>query len=569
MISPILKHIAHYTKSHFLILLIVVVGLFFYMAMIFPSGSNYCYQDKCGIFFWGIHSHDSIWHIALTETAFTKIPFIAPTFSGSLLSGYNYLYDLTLFLLSRFGFSTLLLFFKIIPFIWFITYVYLQIKLAKKINNSQLFVVLFLIFMLFTSSFSYYFTLVKDKTIIGSYAYLSQLPMHIMLNIQFAISLLGILVILIKMLDRKITNRDLFLFGFLIALNLGLKFYGGVVTFAVVFFYLFFSYYKSLKKLIFSQLVITSFFVISLFVFYNPLASIKSGSIFTFSPFSIVHPITEDPSLFYLRKLTDARYFLMANGIGIKLVLIELLNLALFLFFYLGVRTIGVFYLLYKLAKRKISVFDLTIFCTIVVATSLSVLLVQKAEWWNSIQFFYYAIFISTIYLIQLTYELIKKLKIVGRFIVILIFILAIPATLSIAEWSFYFPGNTYLPEDEVKALQVLKKEKYGIVYSPIFNNKINTQTPIPLYVSGDTAYVSAFSGKPSYIADILQLRLTGVDYKSRLKKVETNDCSILSEIDYIYYNNDNRIDNMLFNCPIKLKMIYGNRSASIYRVEK
>lgn len=540
--------------------------------MVWPSGSQYCFQNKCGYYFWGIHSHDSIWHIALIETAFSKFPFISPTFSGATLTGYNYLYDLFLFIFTKIGISSLFLFFKVLPFVWFIAYIILLSTFAKKLKNSNLFIGIFLIFSLFASSFSYYFTLVKDKTIFGSYGYLSQLPMHIMMNIQFALSLLGILYILIKILDKKISLKDMFIFGMIISINLGLKFYGGVATFLLVGFYILFKFIlKDLKKLILYEIIISVFFLIALLLFYNPFASLKSGSIFSFAPFSIVHPITEDPSLFYLRKITDARYFLLTKNLSLRLIVIEALNLTLFLFFYMGVRFFGILYFFYKCIRKKITILDMTIFSTIIVTTLLSVLLVQKAEWWNSIQFFYYGIFLSTIYISEFSYGIIKKAKYIGWLIVSILVILAIPATFSITEWSLYFPGNTYLPVGEYEALQVLKKEKNGIVYSPIFDSKkikINS-TPIPLYASGDTAYVSAFSGKQSYISDILQLRLTGIDYKDRINKVMNNDCSILNEIDYIYYNNDYKIDRKLFDCQKKLELLFGNRTATIYRVIK
>jgi len=200
------------------------------MVMVFPSGNSYCFQDKCGIYFWGIHSHDTIWHLALVEAAFKKFPFISPTFSGTELIGYNYLYDLVVFFLSKIGISPLFSLFKLIPFFWFIGFTILLIYLAKKIKNNPLFILLFLFFTFFTGSFSYFFTLYRDKTISGSYGYLSQLPMHIMMNVQFGLSLLGILYILIITKNKTFTLKYCVVFGIITFINLGLKFYGGVVT---------------------------------------------------------------------------------------------------------------------------------------------------------------------------------------------------------------------------------------------------------------------------------------------------------------------------------------------------
>ena len=540
--------------------------------MIFPSGSSYCFQDKCGIYFWGIHSHDTIWHLALIETAFKRIPFISPTFSGVALTGYNYLYDLVVFALAKIGISPLFSVFKLIPFFWFIGFTVLLIKLAKKIKNNPLFISLFLFFTFFTGSFSYFFTLYRDKTIIGSYGMLSQLPMHLMLNFQFALSLIGILYILIKTKSKEITLKNIIAFGLIVFINLSLKFYGGVVTLILVGWFLFFKYLlKNIKKLIFYEAIITIFFITSLIIFYNPFASVKSGSIFTIAPFALVHPITEDPSLFYLQNLTNARYFLLTKGIGPRLIMIEAFNLIIFLFFYLGMRFFGLFYILLKVIKRKITQFDLVVVSTMITATTITVLIVQKAEWWNTIQFFYYAVFLSTIYLAELTYELIKKTKFIRYVLVVIIMLLAIPATIDITQWSMSFPGDSYLSKDEYEALQILKKQPEGVVYSPLFEKSLKNLNlyPFPLYSNGDTAYVTAFSGKQSYLSDILQLRLTGVDYNQRLEKIQNNDCSLLKEVDYLYQNNEYKINRKLFNCENRLEMLYGNRTATIYKVIK
>jgi len=251
--------------------------------------------------------------------------------------------------------------------------------------------------------------------------------------------------------------------------------------------------------------------------------------------------------------------------------MIEAFNLTVFLFFYLGVRFFGLFYILVKVIKRRITQFDLVVVLTMITATAITVLIIQKAEWWNTIQFFYYAVFLSTIYLAELTYALIKKLKVIGYGLVVVIVLLAIPATIDITQWSMNFPGDAYLPKGEYEALQILKKQPEGIVYSPLFEKSLKNLNsyPFPLYSNGDTAYVTAFSGKQSYLSDILQIRLTGIDYKKRLDKIEKNDCLILKEIDYIYYNNDYKINRKLFDCENHLKMLYGNRTATIYKVIK
>jgi hypothetical protein len=228
-------------------------------------------------------------------------------------------------------------------------------------------------------------------------------------------------------------------------------------------------------------------------------------------------------------------------------------------------------YLLFKFLRKKADQLDIVLFITFIFLTLLTVFFVQKAEWWNTIQFFYYAIFLSTFYIVELSYLFLKQKKIILIFLVILFAVLAIPTTIDIVRSSAYFPGSAYLPQDEIEALNFLKKQPQGVVYSPIFDNKLKESyiAPYPLFAIGDNAYISAFSGKTQYLADIVQLRLTGIDYEKRLEKIKKADCSILKEIDYIYQSSNYKMERSLMNCGYKMEIIFGNTSATIYRVIK
>jgi hypothetical protein len=575
-----MKKIIIYIVENIWLIVLIALAFLAFSIMNFRSGSYQCFNNVCGYFFWGSHSHDGIWHIAIAENAFKSIPFQMPTYLSSKLTGYNYFFDIIIFIMSKFGISPILSYFKILPIVWFILFTYLLIIFARKLNKSKMFVWLFLFFSYFAGSFSYYFTIIKDKTIIGSSGYLAQLFQHLALNFQFSFSLIPLLYILIKLKENKISTKTIIFFGFLIFINMGLKFYGGIITYILVISYLLLviraiGYIKLIKNLI----IINFFFIVSIFIFYNPFESLKTGSIFVFSPFTFIHPITEDPSLFYMQKLTDARYALQSAGISIKLMLIELFNLLLFLFFYFGVRFIGLLYGGIKVIKSKRNNFDLAILATIGVSIILTTLFIQKGEWTNIVQFLYYGIFLTTIYTAEFTYNFFIKNKKLGWLIAILIILLSLPATLDTIRLYAQNPGTTYLPKDEMEALTILKKMPEGVVFSPLYDTGVDNKNaikelkekniPLPLYAWNDTAYVTAFSGKQSYLSDLWMERITGINYEARLKKVLNNDCSFLKEVDYLYNNNYYQIDRKLFDCPNRLKLIYGNRSATIYKVEK
>lgn len=571
--------IGHLTKKYFWIILLIGITAFLYGVVLFPSGNNFCFKGACGLFFWGSHGHDGIWHLAIIENAFKSVPFQMPTYAGGKLTGYNFFYDIILFLLTKIGIVPLFSYFKLMPILWFIAFTILLILLAKRIQNSKLFAFLFLFLNYLAGSFSYYFTLVKDKTIWGSSGYLAQLPQHILLNMQFSLSLLGILYILFIIKGKLLNKLSVLLMGFLIFINMGLKFYGGAITFVLVISYILLSTKKNtIKKIILYLSIICSFFAVAILIFYNPIESVRTGSIFIFSPFTFVHPITEDPSLFYLRAITDARYAYMAYHSIIKLIPLELFSLAIFLFFYMGVRFFGLIYGLIKSfqVKDRDAVFHIVVNITIWISILLTVLFIQKGEWTNIVQFFYYGIFLSTIYLALFLFDIYKRKKILGIVLIICFMILAVPSTLDIFKLYSQTPGTTYLPEGELEALQQLRKMPEGIVFTPLHDKKRDEikslkekNIPLPLYAWEDTAYVTAFSGKQLYISDIWMEQITGIDYKMRLEKVQNNDCIILKDIDYIYFNNEYRLSRNMFDCPNKLELVYGNLTSSIYKVEK
>lgn len=567
-------------SRHIWFILLILVAFVLYAIVNFPSGSYYCYKDLCGYFFWGSHAHDGIWHMAIVETAFKRIPFIMPSFSSQILQGYNYLYDIGLLALAKVGLPPIYSYFKVVPMIWFIVFTFLIIKVGNKINSDHRFVWMLLFFTYFTGSFSYYFTIIKDKTIWGSSGILAQLPQHILLNMQFAISLLFLLIIILMLLSKKITRKAIYLFGVIVFTNMGLKFYGGLISYLLIIFFLIYQFNKNnFKRILMDISIITLSFIISIFVFYNPWQSLKTGSIFVFSPFTFIHPITEDPNLLNFTYLTNLRYTYVALKNHLRLIPIELINLTLFLIFYFGIRFLGLCYGIFRLVAKRNKNIDLPILLTILTSIAITSLFIQKGEWTNIVQFLYYGIFLSTFYIAELAFVLFKKFKHFGYLLVLMLIVFALPSTLDIFKLYCQYPPHAYLPVGEYEALKELKKMPDGVVLTPLYNQSDHHQelikqikekkAPFPLYAWEDTAYVAAISGKQQYLADLWMARITGLDYDQRLERIKKNDCSILKEVDYVYFNNEYKIPRVMFDCPNKLKMVFANLTSTVYRVKK
>ncbi len=545
----------------------------FHLLIIFPSGSHYCFKDTCGIFFWGAHGHDAIWHLALAESAFKTIPFNLPIFAGAELTGYNYLFDFMVFLVSRLGLSTLFIYFKLFPIVWLFLITILSIKLARLIKDSPLFVSLFLFFVYFGGSFGYILTYLHKKTLINSSSLMAMQSGHTLINPPFAFSLICLLAILIVLNNKKINLKNYLMLGLLLFLILGFKFYGGVIAVFVVLvnFTLRLLKAKKLREFIAGVVIVGLGIFLALFIFYDPLSSSKSGAVFTFDPLATVHPFIEDQNLLYMKDKVLQRYYLQEYGIGPRLIYIETLTLSLFLLFNFGTRSLGLLYLGYGLVKKKISSFDISVVSGIVMGILLSTFLVQKGEWWNTIQFLYYSIFLANIYAALAVYNFLKKSSIVKWFIAAIILILTIPINLDLIYQFSQFPAPSYLPKEEVEALAFLKKQPNGVVLTDTYDKEIRGKysAPYPLFAYDDTAYVSAFSGQKTYLANITQLRLTGINYKNRLSEIDEKNCNVLDDIDYIYELTQQLFVKDFGTCQEKLKIIFNSKAATIYSKTK
>ncbi len=561
-----------YIKKYAALFLLILISFVAYMLTIVPSGSNYCFNEVCGLFFWGAHGHDAIWHLAIVATSFTDFPFVAPTFSGAQLSGYNFFLDIVIFVFSKLGIPALITYFKVLPLMWFTLFTALIIKLGRKLHDSSLFVGLLLFFMYFSGSFSYFITLLKDKTIEGSGALLAMQSLLTLTNVQFGFSLCILLYILIKIKENKSDTRASLILSLLVALNIALKFYGGVISLFIVGTYFFLQSAKERKlgSFITRFGLLGGLAALSVLLFYNPFAPTTGGAIMTFKPLATVYPLIEDPNLLYMPDKVNAKYFLENSGkFSPRLLLIQLQVISLFLLLNFGTRLLGLFYILKLIIKREFTTFHFLITITIIFAMFLNMFFVQKGQWWNTVQFSYYAFFLANIFTASALYELIKKFKRGGIIVAFFIMLLSIPSSIDIFKTFVQFPAHSYIPKEELQALEFLKTLPQGVVFNPLPNKQISsliTQVPIPLSHMNDNAYIAAFSGKQQYIADEVQLQLTGVDYEERMKKSLDWNCEVLNEVDYLYELTSRPLAH-LEGCQGHIEQIFQNKTVTIYTV--
>lgn len=541
---------------------LIIVAAILHLIIILPSGSHYCFNGYCGDFFWGVHEHDGIWHIAVAETAFTGRTPINPSFSGTSLSGYNILLDYVIFLLSRLGFSSFFVYFKLFPIIWFGLFTYSAIRFIRVFSKGKLALFIFLLLSYFGTSFGFVIPLIKNHTFEGGGSISIMQPILTLTNLQLAFSYITLMWIIIIMREFKKSIVKVALISLLLFLSWGLKFYAGsLVSITIGIYYLI----CAIKEKKYSYLLWNVIFIlisIAAIVFiYNPFVSNRPfEATFSFHPLAIVWPFIEDnKSIFYSSYWANAKYiYLNSPKISPRFLVFELALAVSYLLLSFGMRTLGFFYIL----KNKLKTIDIGIYVGIVVGVLAALLLVQKGVWWNVVQFLYISSFLLSIY----TSLYISKIKnnILKYILVILIAVTSIPYIFDSLK-PYISTGYNYVSDNEKNALLFLRKSKPGVVYNPLYKKIESNKGVTDLRLAADNSYISAYTGKQMYL-QVTGAILLSNDYKLREEKIKKGDCTITEQINYVYFHKDS-IDLFIRKCILKNNIFLRKYSGGGYSI--
>src|SRR3989338_3485899 len=317
-------------------------------------------------------------------------------------------------------------------------------------KRSPAFINSLLFFILLATPFSYILSYFKRGTIFFGFNFPTAMQsVTALTNPQYAATVVLILLVMVILQNKSLTVRNKLIVYLSVFLAFGFKFYGGVVLTFLVFIetilrfrsLLRFQLRKGTARFwlarmtnLFKPIALLGIMIaLSLLVFYDPFSSAKSGSIFVWSPLSTVHPLIEDPDAIYMQTLVQARYFLYENNIwSPRLWAIELFTICLYFIFSTGTRIIGLVYLAKSLLQRRITQFNLTILLTAIFSCLLSILLIQKGEWWNTVQFFGYSLLLFN-FIAAESIEQIWRSKFRIKYLVIsLVIILTLPLTVEL-----------------------------------------------------------------------------------------------------------------------------------------
>jgi len=547
-------------KKDWLTTLILSTAFIMYMLVIVPSGSRYCFEGKCGIYFWGAHEHDAVWHLALMESAFRTIPFKFPVLSGQSLGGYNYLLDIVLYIFTLTGVSAATLYFKIQPVIWFGLFSFLLYSVGKLVRSERSYIRWLLFFVFFSASFGILIQWFKHNTLSGSVGIPTMQGALGMTNPQFMWSLCVLLAIWI------ITKKDKWTWslGLLVFIGLGLKFYFIVPALILIVWYVCTQIVSRRASQVIMVLVSVSIGIVTAYIVFYMGGTVGG---FIWKPLEIPHQIVEDANLWYDRIMVQERYYIQQLGHiwSPRLWWIEIRTVFYFVFFNFGIRLLGfVGFILLAIFNVKVMKQYVPILLAIIVCTLIPILFIQRGTWWNSIQFLYYAIFFASIitadFVWRITHMRNGIWSIVVAFICILMFL---PTNYETMVLFASQKETRYIPDEEIQVLRKLRDLPYGTVLTQLFHPQ---ETDV-LADNYDTAYVSAYSGKLTYLADIDQLKLLGTKYVERMRRVTEDPCSVLSEVQYVYIRF-NTPDQDIIKCPIlnrDFKLVYKNKVAGVW----
>ena len=518
-------------KANKLLLLQAVLFFFLSISLIVTNGLYSCWWGSCGLYIGQWHMHDALWHVSMVKSAFSAFPFPHPFYAGGTVYGYNYFIDLILFALTKFGLEPFFVFFRFLPIVISVLYIFVSIQYVKSQSKGSTQINSIIFFLFFGSSLSYLATLYADNTFFyssmrGFPVVTSIQPGMMFLNLQFALTLPLILLTLLHF-KKSVKIISVFWLAILMFMISGLKFYGGIVLSLILGGLILIRLYRrdkiSLRLLQLMAIFLGDFLAKSLF--YSSAGA--DGFPFAWAPMALPHILLDDPVLFNNHSWTLARYYLYEHG-GLRsprLLALESYTVFLLAIMNFGTRLIAILSLFIAKIRRTYTPDDFVFISVIIFTFLMPVFFVEDGGWFNTMQFLYYGVFLASLYAGQVLAHLISHKKTLIKWSAYLIILFTLPN--SIEQLRYLTAPQNLIPDSELAALKKLADAPSGVVY--ISNPELKN------------AIVPALSGKIAYYLDVDQLMVTHIDYEARRQEmfnvVRKNLLSLPVKYFYIYKN--------------------------------
>lgn len=540
-------------------LVLIFTGTLSWSLTMVKSGIVYEY----GAGFWGPNGHDGIWHIALSQ-GLARGSWEMPIFAGEVIKNYHIGFDLILAALNKITFiPPSILYFQVLPPLLALGIglsVYNFVATWKKSKQAAFWATFF---VYFSGSWGWLVTLVKNGSIDGESLFWAQQAMSTLVNPPFAFSLiilfsaLGILAKYANKSNKKLQlkKKYLGLAAFLFGVLVQVKVYAAILALGGLFVAGMWRLIKKRRNLVIK--VFSGSLVFSVLLFL-PLSSGAEKTI-TFKPFWFLETMMSFNDRLGWNKFGEAMVNYKMGGIWLKAVLAYVAAFTIFIIGNIGIRIVALAYV-YKIIRKKLKLdyLDLLIFTVIVGGITYPMLFVQSGTAWNTIQFFYYSlVFMGVLAGIQLSDWLTMLKKGKRRFVLMSVVVL-LTVPIIYATLRHYLPARppAMVSINELEALEFLRSQEDGVVLVLPFNRtvaqEVKIEPPRPLFLYESTAYVSAYSNKPSYIEDEVNLEITGYNWRERRSKL-VEFFSASSENKAGKFLTDNKIKYFYWN-----KVLYG-----------
>ncbi|MCH7640860.1 hypothetical protein IID22_01505 [Patescibacteria group bacterium] len=555
-------------------IILVVVGTIVWSVTMVKSGLVYSY----GMGFWGPNGHDGVWHIALIESL-SKGTWQMPVFSGEIIKNYHIGFDLLVAWIHKITFIPVkTLYFQIIPPILALLTGIFSYKFVYTWRRSRPQAFWATFFVYFGGSLGWIVTLVRNGMVGGESLFWSQQSISTLINPPFALSILlmflGLQLLIkgVKRNDKKLLTVVTFIFGILIQI----KVYAGLLALGALLLTGMWNMVK--RRGITVMKVFSGALIVSLLLFL-PVSRGASSTV-VFKPFWFLETMMGFSDRFYWPRFAEAMVNYKLAGNLIKGIPAYTVAFFIFIIGNFGTRLVKDIWIFKKLKDFKNLYFvDVFIFSVIAVGIILPMFYVQRGTPWNTIQFMYYSLMFSGIlagvWLGGFLEE--KKASSIRYLVAGVIVVLTIPST--IGTLGHYLPARppAKLSTAELEALKFLAIQPEGVVLTYPFDKDAADAAvdnpPRPLYLYESTAYVSAFSKKPIYLEDEVNLDITGYDWRGRRSRVEgflesenvEEARGFLKEdkIRYIYWLKGQRMT--LGESQLGIEKIFENSEVEIY----
>ena len=516
-----------------------------------------------GMGFWGPNGHDGVWHIALINHL-AKNSFEMPVFSGEALKNYHIGFDLVLAVIHKITeIPAHTLYFQILPPILAILIGWLTYKFVLQWKKSKIQASWATFFVYFAGDFGWILTFFRKGEIGGESLFWAQQAVSTLINPPFAVSLVLLLVgmiFLLRLQERfkiydiktRASRRTLFLalpeigitiliFGLLAQTKIyaGLLALGGLSI--LVLWELFRKRRFTQKCTLFLTVLVGSAFISVLL--FLPLNS-GAQRLIVVQPFWFLETMMAVSDRVGWERFYEAMTSYKTGNVWVKLVPAYIIAFLIFFVGNMGTRLLGIAGVIKERWERgeEITLFMLGI---ALLGTILPMVVLQAGTPWNTIQFFYYTLFICAIFTgISLGRWLeTNKIKLS---IFILVVLLTLPTTFS-TLLRHYLPPRppAKISHEELEALRFLGGQPQGSVLTYTFDrykaSLAIAHPPRSLYVYESTAYVAAFSGHPVYLEDEVNLDITGYDWRSR-RELARSFFDTLGELEARKFLKDNKI---------------------------